>query len=123
MTGRSLPYRAVNDSTACPAVEAPAGGATAIDGGTIDGCVNVGGRLGIGAGPDDGARFIAGPVGASGTEAGGTGGGRSENICAEDGAITAQSNMAASANAAGRPLPRPDPSIPLPPDVMFHAFH
>ena len=44
------------------------------------GCVNGAGRIGPDAGPDGGARFIAGPVGASGTVAGGTGGGRSENI-------------------------------------------
>jgi hypothetical protein len=89
----------------------------------MEGCVNVGGRLGMDAEPVAGARFIAGPAGASGTDAGGTGGGRSVNICAEDGTIRAQSSMAASTNAAGRPLPRPDPSIPLPPDVMPHAFH
>jgi len=31
--------------------------------------------LGINAGPDGGARFMAGPEGASGTDAGGIGGG------------------------------------------------
>ena len=43
--------------------------------------VSGGGRLGIEAGPDGGARLIAPPA-ASGTEAGGTGGGRSVNIWA-----------------------------------------
>ncbi|MCP1998618.1 hypothetical protein J2S34_001040 [Nitrobacter winogradskyi] len=37
------------------------------------------------AGPEDGARLIAAPGGgASGTDSGGTGGGRSLNNCAED---------------------------------------
>lgn len=45
--------------------------------------VNGAGRFGMEAGPEDGARLIAGPDGASGTDAGGTGGGRSPNNCAE----------------------------------------
>ena len=53
----------------------------AIDGGTMVGWVKGGGRLG--SEPEGGARFIAGPPGASGIEDGGTGGGRSENIWAE----------------------------------------
>jgi len=55
-------------------------GAGAITGGTaaMDGCVSGGGRLGTDAGPEGGARLIA--PGASGTKAGGTGGGRSVNI-------------------------------------------
>src|ERR671939_196429 len=86
ITGRSLPYFAVSASTACPAVEAPgggrAGGAAAVGGGAPSpGWVRGAGRLGVAAGPEGGARFMAGPgAGASGTEAGGTGGGRSENI-------------------------------------------
>ena len=64
---------------------------------------------GIEAGPDGGARFIAPPDG-SGTEAGGTGGGRSVNICAETGAAIAKTSMAGKRNArqpgARR---RPDP--------------
>src|SRR6266581_4812506 len=67
MTGRSLPYRAVSDSTAWPGVDMPGGTAAA------EGCVDGAGRLGIGAGPEGGARLIALP--GSGTEAGGTGGG------------------------------------------------
>ena len=55
----------------------------AIDGGTMLGWVKGAGRVGIAPGPDGGAKFMAGPDGASGTEAGGTGGGRSENIWAE----------------------------------------
>ena len=72
MTGRSLPYRAVSDSTACPGVDAP-GGATTGGTAATEGCVNGAGRLGIEAGPEGGARLIALP--GSGTEAGGTGGG------------------------------------------------
>src|SRR5436190_16647200 len=92
MTGRSLPYFAVSDSTAWPAVEAPgggkAGGAFAIEGGTTGaGCVRGAGKLGPAPGPEGGAKLRAGPVGgASGTAAGGTGGGRPENIWAEAGA-------------------------------------
>jgi hypothetical protein len=41
----------------------------------MEGCVNGAVRLGMDDGPDGGARFIAGPEGASGTDAGGTGGG------------------------------------------------
>src|ERR1019366_3461815 len=77
MTGMSLPYRAVSESTAWPAVDAPGGGTT---GGTaaMEGCVNGAGRLGTDAGPEGGARLIALP--GSGTDPGGTGGGRSVNI-------------------------------------------
>src|SRR5580700_5159895 len=77
MTGMSLPYRAVSDSTAWPTVDAAGG---AITGGiaAMGGCVSGGGRLGTDAGPEGGARLIA--PGASGTKAGGTGGGRSVNI-------------------------------------------
>ena len=47
----------------------------------VFGCVRVGGRLGGPApGPEGGARLTAPP--GSGTEAGGTGGGRSEKSCA-----------------------------------------
>src|SRR5437868_12003783 len=84
MTGRSLPYFAVSDSTAWPAVEAPGGGSAAgafeMDGWVRLGWFSVGwvngaGRFGLAAGPEGGARFIAGPGGgASGTAAGGTGG-------------------------------------------------
>src|ERR1700744_6564602 len=120
----SLPYRAVSESTACPAVDAPGGGTTdgtdATGGG---GWVSGAGRLGIAAGPEDGARLIA-PPGASGTDAGGTGGGRSVNIWAETVAGKAETSRHKSANAsAGRPR-RPDPSMPLRLGVMMgHAFH
>jgi hypothetical protein len=39
----------------------------------MEGCVNGAGRLGIDAGPEGGARFMAGAEG-SGTDTGGTGG-------------------------------------------------
>jgi hypothetical protein len=42
MTGRSLPYFAVSDSTACPAGEAPGGGVMAIEGWVRPGWVSVG---------------------------------------------------------------------------------
>ena len=61
---------------------ATTGGTAAIDGWVIGGWVKGAGRVGIEAGPDDGARLIA-PPGASGIEAGGIGGGRSVNIWAE----------------------------------------
>ena len=54
--------------------DAAAGGTMA-----MEGWVNGAGRLGIDAGPEGGARFTAGAEG-SGTDAGGTGGGRSVNI-------------------------------------------
>ena len=48
------------------------------------GCVKVAGNPGVAAGPDDGARLIAGPdgVGTSGMFPGGIGGGRSVKNCA-----------------------------------------
>src|SRR5206468_10318779 len=84
--GVSLPYFAVNDSTACPgtaALSGATGGTVVIAGGIVGeaGCIRVGGRLGGAApGPEGGARLTAPP--GSGTEAGGTGGGRSEKSCA-----------------------------------------
>src|SRR6266700_3609506 len=80
--GVSLPYLAVSDSTACPGAAALSGGADGTvetTGGMVGdaGWVRVGGRFGGAApGPDGGARLTAPP--GSGTEAGGTGGGRSE---------------------------------------------
>src|ERR1700732_267390 len=68
--GWSLPKRAVRASTAWFGVAAPGGGVTT--GGTAataGGAVKGGGRCGTDAGPEEGARFIAGPAGASGTEA------------------------------------------------------
>src|SRR5215470_9936385 len=130
MTGRSLPYFAVSDSTACPAVEAPGGGIAAgafeIEGwvrvGWFSvGCVSGAGRFGPAAGPEGGARFMAGPVGASGTEAGGTGGGRSENIWAGAGPGK-RTSQAASGNATPSPLARPSPVTPLPLQIMVMLF-
>jgi hypothetical protein len=90
----------------------------------MDGCVNGAGRLGIDAGPDGGARLSAGPEGgASGTDAGGTGGGRSVNICAETEAGIARTMADASASANSSAPPRRNPVFALPPDVMTHAFH
>ena len=60
-----------------------AGGTVASDGCTMVGWFNGAGSVGIAPAPEGGARFSAGPLGASGTEAGGTGGGRSWNIWAE----------------------------------------
>ena len=88
----------------------------------MEGWVNGAGRLGIDAGPEGGARFIAGPDGASGTDAGGTGGGRSENICAEAEVAISETRIPASASAGSRRPPRPDPSMPLPPGVMVMLF-
>ena len=94
-----------------------AGGTVAIDGGTMVGCVNGAGRI---VAPEDGARFIAGPEGASGTEAGGTGGGRSLNIWAEPEAGI--SSAVASASAGSSRPARPYPPIPLPLEVIAMLF-
>ena len=76
--------------------------------------------------PEGGARFMAGPVWTSGTAAGGTGGGRSENIWAETGAgssaASAKANTKASASAGKGHPPRPSPTIPLPPEIMAMLF-
>ena len=64
-------------------------------------------RRGIVPVPDGGARFMAGAVWTSGTAAGGTGGGRSENIWAETGA----GSSAASAKASTRQAPAPGKAI------------
>jgi hypothetical protein len=86
-----------------------------------EGCVSGAGKAGSEAGPEDGARLIAPPEG-SGTEAGGTGGGLSVNICAETGDTSAKTSMDASASRGhGRP-PHLGPSIPLPPRVMGMLF-
>ena len=76
--------------------------------------------------PDGGARFMAGGVWTSGTAAGGTGGGRSENIWADTGAGSSAASGKASAKASasagkGHP-PRPNPTIPLPPEIMAMLF-
>src|SRR5258708_3988572 len=78
------------------------------------------GAGGIEPGPERGPRLIAGPDGASGTEAGGTGGGRSLNIWAEPEAGTRTTSASASAGKS-RPA-RPHPKIPLPREVMAMLF-
>ena len=90
------------------AVGVPGGGTT---GGTVvsDGCTMVGwfngaGSVGIAPVPEGGARFSAGPPGASGTRPGGTGGGRSWNIWAEAEAGSSETSATASASA-GRDQP------------------
>jgi hypothetical protein len=117
-----LPKRAVSASTAWFGVAAPGGGVTT--GGTAataGGAVKGGGRFGTDAGPEDGARFIAGPAGTSGTDAGGTGGGRSPNNCAETGAVNTSPNSNANAGATRQCTPRP--RLPCLPQFMMDAFH
>src|SRR5882672_6179038 len=80
------------------------------------------GSVGIAPVPDGGARFKAGPDGASGTDAGGTGGGRSENIWAELEAGSSETSAKASTSAGQGHPPRPNPPIPLPPEVMGMLF-
>jgi hypothetical protein len=87
----------------------------------MEGCGNGAVRLGIDAGPEGGARSIAGAEG-SGTEAGGTGGGRSLNIWAEDGETMAEIRLTASATAASTHRRRPNRSMPFPPEVMGMLF-
>ena len=72
--------------------------------------------------PDGGARFMAGPVWTSGTAAGGTGGGRSENIWAEAGTASKATTAKASVSAGKGHPPRPNPTIPLPPEIMAMLF-
>ncbi|MFZ1171120.1 MAG: hypothetical protein WAO01_07985, partial [Bradyrhizobium sp.] len=90
---------------------------------TAGGAVNGGGRLGMDAGPEAGARFIAGPAGASGTEAGGIGGGRSVNICAEAGAETTAPKSKANTGTRRERPPRRNPPVPCLPQIIRHAFH
>jgi hypothetical protein len=87
----------------------------------MEGCGNGAAGPGIDAGPEDGARFIAGAEG-SGTDAGGTGGGWSLNIWAAAGEMIAQISPPASANAAGKHRRRPNRSMPFPPRVMSMLF-
>src|SRR5215216_1442982 len=98
-----------------------------MDGCVMPGCVRDGwasgaGRTGPDAGPDGGARFIAGPVGASGTVAGGTGGGRSENIWAETAPGAKPASIVASASAGRSRRPRPCPPLPWPANPMGMLF-
>jgi len=101
-----------------------AGGAFAIEGGTAGaGCVRGAGRLGPAPGPEGGAKFSAGPVaGTSGTAAGGTGGGRSENIWADTTPGPSASSTAAKASARRAPWARPMPATPLPLQIMAMLF-
>ena len=98
----------------------------AIDGGTMVGWFGGAGSVGIAPVPDEGARFRAGAVWTSGTAAGGTGGGRSWNIWAETGAgssaASAKPAVVASAIAGKGHPPRPNPTIPLPPEIMAMLF-
>ena len=65
---------------------------------------------------------MAGPAGgASGTEAGGTGGGRSENICAEA-KSGANASKTASESALPGPKARPRPATPLPLQIIALLF-
>jgi hypothetical protein len=87
----------------------------------MEGCVNGAGRVGIDTGAEGGARLIAPPC-ASGTDAGGTGGGWSVNIWAETEAGIAATSAATSAKAASKKPPRLDLWM-SPPRVIMHAFH
>jgi hypothetical protein len=65
---------------------------------------------------------MAGPVGgASGTEFGGIGGGRSENIWAGAGPGTSASHRA-SADSRRGPLATPPPATPVPLKIMAMLF-
>ncbi len=86
------------------------------------GWVNGAASVGIAPVPEGGARFIAGPLGASGTEAGGTGGGRSWNIWAEAEAGSSETSATASASAGKGQPARPCSPKPLPPEVMAMLF-
>jgi len=86
------------------------------------GWFNGGGTAGIAPVPDDGARFSAGGVWTSGTAAGGTGGGRSWNIWADAGIGSTSASTKASAFAGKGDPPRPNPTIPLPPEIMAMLF-
>ena len=72
--------------------------------------------------PEGGARFMAGGVWTSGTAAGGTGGGRSWNIWADAGIGSTSASTKASAFAGKGDPPRPNPTIPLPPEIMAMLF-
>ncbi|MGX1060862.1 hypothetical protein AB7M39_000227 [Bradyrhizobium diazoefficiens] len=124
----SLPYFAVSDSTPCPgaaALSGAAGGTVVTAGGGMlgeIGWVRVGGRLGGAApGPEGGARLTAPP--GSGTDAGGTGGGRSEKSCAWATPCPRMTRHAARINAGSSDTLRRHPMMPSPPIVMPPAFH
>src|SRR5262249_59834244 len=112
---------------ACPGAAAPigaAGGTLVTAGGMVGdaGWVSDGGRVGVAEPlPEGGARLTAPP--GSGTEAGGTGGGRSENSCARAAVWPKNDSATASMNAgSSRPLRR-HLMMPSPPRFMLPAFH
>lgn len=100
-----------------------AGGAAGGTAATAGGAVNGGGRLGTEAGPEDGARFIAGPAGGSGTEAGGTGGGRSLKNCAEAGSARADPKSNTKTGIRRERPPRQNPPAACLPRFIMDAFH
>ncbi|GAC1495908.1 MAG: hypothetical protein NVS2B1_03820 [Bradyrhizobium sp.] len=77
---------------------------------------------GVAAEPDGGARFNAGAVG-SGTNPGGTGGGRSENICAAAGVAIMQASTQASASAGSARASYPGRPVPASPALMSPYFY
>ena len=83
----------------------------------MEGGVNGALSVVIDAGPEGGARFMAGAE-ISGTNAGGTGGGRSLNICAVAGAAIPEMIQPASASASTRRSSRLDRSMPSAPEAM-----
>jgi len=78
--------------------------------------------VGIDPGPAGGAKFSAGPDGASGTDAGGTGGGRSLNNWAGAGFDVRPVRPAASKSAARTCALRPHLPIPFPLQIMAMLF-
>src|SRR5579871_1851055 len=120
--GRSLPKRAVNASTAWFGGAILAGGAAGGTAATAGGAVSGGGRLGT-DGPVDGARFIAGPDGGSGTEAGGTGGGRSPNNCAATGLAMADPKSNTNTGIRRERPPRQNLPASCRPRFIMDAFH
>jgi hypothetical protein len=83
------------------------------------GCVIGEGRLGVAAGPDGGARLIAGPLGTSGIDPGGTGGGRSVNIWADAGATLCDNTMRTDSATRKSALVR---VLAEPPSIMTLLF-
>ena len=80
-------------------------------------------RFGGKAGPEGGAKFIAGPLGTSGTEAGGIGGGRSLNNWAAAGPRGIDAKIKANTGTRRkRALPN-EPPVPCHPNFMLDAFH
>jgi hypothetical protein len=80
------------------------------------------GNVGFAPAPVGGARLSAGPLGASGTRPGGTGGGRSWNIWAKAEAGCNASSATASASAGNDQPVRPCSPKPLPLGLMAMLF-